>query len=130
MISINFNYKVSFYNKSINTQYFVMNWEQITEFWKFKKQYDINLIRDYEQTRNEYFYYKIDEKPIRLDNEFNKSLWIVKSKLDWKIKTDDLVLTQKKAFTMENGSLYITCSIDDIQNYKSVDYLELRNDLK
>lgn len=130
MVTIKFNYKTTFYNKIPNIQYFVMDWEQIVDFWKFKREYDINWIRDYEETRQQYFYYKIDEKPIRLDKENHQDgFWIVKCKLNWDIKPDDL-FTIGTLFTMEdNGSIYVNCGIDYLRKYNPITTENLRNEL-
>lgn len=129
MVTINFNYKTSFYNKIPNIQYLVMNWEQIVDFWKFKREYEIKWIRDYDENKHQYFYYEIDETPQRLDKENHQNgLWIVKCKLNWDIKVDDL-FTIKKVFTMENGSLYVYCDVDYLRDYKLITTENLRSEL-
>lgn len=131
MVTINFNYKTSFYNKIPNIQYFVMNWEQIVDFWKFKREYEIKWIRDYDENRQKYFYYEIDETPQRLDKEnYENGLWIVKCKLNWDIKVDDL-FTMGPVLTMEEDTYRIsmTCDVDYLRDYKLIPTENLRNEL-
>lgn len=131
MVTINFNYKTSFYNKIPNIQYFVMNWEQIVDFWKFKREYEIKWIRDYDETRQQYFYYEIDETPQRLDKENHQNgLWIVKCKLNWDIKVDDLFI-MGPVLTMEEDTyrISLTCNVDYLRKYNLITTENLRNEL-
>lgn len=125
MVTTNFYYKLCFQNQ--NTYYYVMNWEQIVDFWKFKREYEINIIRKWDYERTKFFYYEI-KHPVRidLDKTSEDGIWIVKS--EWLSNFKPLEKLES-FFTADVSSLGFISTIDFLRNHNLITTENLRNEL-
>lgn len=125
MVTTNFYYKLCFQNQ--NTYYYVMDWEQIVDFWKFKREYEINIIRKWDYERTKFFYYEI-KHPVRidLDKTSEDGIWIVKS--EWLSNFKPLEKLES-FFTAELSSLGFISTIDFLRNHNLITTENLRNEL-